>query len=149
MDLCQLIELDHRAVLSLSQRLHDADDPATAKEVYRWLRDRLSAHERAEETVAYGALDQLGQATLVMRNCEGEVEHNLCDHLLAKMTRGRPEHPGWKARAKVLHALLDRHVQTEQQHLLPALRLNFNDEQLGVLGQRYAHRAALLMKKRT
>jgi Hemerythrin HHE cation binding domain len=149
MDICQLIEQDHRAVLALSRRLHESDDPATAKDIYRWLRDRLSAHERAEETVAYGALDQLGQAALVMRTCEGEVEHNLCDHLLAKMTRGRPEHPGWKARAKVLHDLLDRHVQTEQLHLLAALQLNFNPEQRVALGQRYAARAALLLKKRT
>lgn len=149
MDICHLIEQDHRAVLALSRRLHEADDPAAAKDIYRWLRDRLLAHERAEETVAYGALDQLGQPSLVMRNCEGEVEHNLCDHLVAKMTRGRPEHPGWKARAKVLHDILDRHMQAEQLHLLPALQLNFNPEQREALGQRYAARTALLMKKRS
>ena len=35
MDICQLIEQDHRAVLALSRRLHESDDPATAKDIYR------------------------------------------------------------------------------------------------------------------
>jgi hypothetical protein len=34
-------------------------------------------------------------------------------------------------------------------HLLAALQLNFNPEQRVALGQRYAARAALLLKKRT
>ena len=148
MDICQLIEQDHTEALGLARRLTQTEDPLLAKDLYRSLRDLLSAHARSEESVAYGALDLLADPELIRRTCEGEVAHNLCDHLLAKMTRGRADHPGWQARARVLMQVLQRHFDEETEDLLVQLRTRFDTEQRSALGRRFATRRAVLLRRR-
>ena len=149
MDICELLRRDHAEAVGLAKQVTQAEDVLHAKDLYRALRLALTAHARAEESVVYAAIDQLGLATSAPGIRENEVEHSLCDHLLAKMTRGRPDHPGWRARAVVIHDLLVRHVDNEHRTLLRQIDEQFTPAQRDALGLRFAARKATLLRQRT
>lgn len=149
MDICDLLKNDLDEVVALARQLTQTDEPQQAKDLYRLLRLVLSAHARAEESVVYDALHRLAGAPERLRLWEREVEHSLCDHLLAKMTRGRADHPGWRARAAVMHALLVQHVDTARQGLLQHLAAHISPAQRAEMAARYAARRDTLMRQRS
>lgn len=149
MDICDLLKNDHDEVVALARQLTQTADPQQAKDLYRLLRLVLTAHARAEESVVYDALHRLAGAAGLLRLWEREVEHSLCDHLLAKMTRGRADHPGWRARAVVMHELLARHVDSARHGLLQHLAAHISPDQRADMAARYAARRATLMRQRS
>jgi hemerythrin superfamily protein len=146
MDITELLQMDHDELLRLSRRMGQQGDPQDAKALYRELRALLVAHSRAEEAVVYRALDKLGQVKLAEATQEGEVEHSLCDHLMGLMARGRAESAVWKARAAVVHELLDHHVQEEKDEMFPTLRKHFDAQARAAMGQQFERRKALLLQ---
>ncbi|EHR69308.1 hemerythrin HHE cation binding domain-containing protein [Burkholderiales bacterium JOSHI_001] len=145
MDITELLQQDHDALLRLARQMGQQDEADAAKALYRELRNLVTAHSRAEEAVVYRALDKLGQKKISDATEEGQVEHGLCDHLLMLMARGRAETAAWKAKAVVVHELLDHHVQEEKDEMFPVIRKHFDDEARATMGKLFEQRKALLL----
>jgi hypothetical protein len=140
-----LIRQDHTALLKQAKAMSSTDDPALARANYTALKALLVAHSRAEESVVYRALDKLGLTTVREATQEGEVEHSLCDHLMAQLARGKADSALWKARAKVVFELLDHHIEEEHDDMLPLLEQHFDAAQRAALATRFEARKAALM----
>lgn len=140
-----LIRKDHTALLKQAKAMSTTDKPAQARASYNALKALLVAHSRAEEAVVYRALDKLGMATVREATQEGEVEHSLCDHLMAQLAKGKADSALWKARAKVVYELLDHHIEEEHQEMLPLLDKHFDAAQRAALAQRFEARKTALM----
>lgn len=142
-----LIRQDHSALLQHAKAMSTADDPAKARASYTALKALLVAHSRAEESVVYRALDKLGLPTVQEATQEGEVEHSLCDHLMAQLARGKADSALWKARAKVVFELLDHHIEEEHQEMLPLLDKHFDTARRAALAKRFEARKAALTSR--
>lgn len=140
-----LIRQDHTALLKQAKAMSTANNPLQARACYKALKGLLEAHSRAEEAVVYRALDRLGIATVREATKEGEVEHGLCEHLMAQLAKGKADSALWMARAKVVYELLDHHIEEEHQEMLPLLDKNFDKAQRAVLAKRFEARKAALM----
>lgn len=140
-----LIRADHTTLLQQAKAMCSTDDAPQARAAYTALKDLLVAHSRAEESVVYRALDKLGLATVQEATQEGEVEHSLCDHLMARLARGKADSALWKARAKVVCELLEHHIDEEHQEMLPLLDKYFDTAQRAALAKRFEARKAALM----
>lgn len=119
-----LIRADHTTLLQQAGAMCSANDPEQARAAYA-LKALLEAHSCAEESVVYRALDKPGLATVQEATQEGEVEHSLCDHLMARLARGKADSALWTARAKVVCELLEHHIDEEHQEMLPLLHKRF------------------------
>jgi hemerythrin-like domain-containing protein len=140
-----LIRQDHTALLKQAKVMSTANNPVQARACYKALEGLLEAHSRAEEAVVYRALDRLGMVTVREATQEGEVEHSLCDHLMAQLANGKPGSALWKARAKVVYELLDHHIEEEHEEMLPLLERHFDKAQRAVLAKRFETRKAALV----
>ena len=137
MDILDLLKADHQAALELARVMAKSDDGDTAKRAQKKLRAALTAHSRAEEAVVYSALKRLGNDKALEMAHEGDVEHGLCDQLLAELARGKPESPSWKAKAKVVLELLDHHIEEEHSEMFTLIGTHFSPEQRKGMGQRF------------
>jgi hemerythrin-like domain-containing protein len=140
-----LIRQDHTVLLKQAKAMSTTDKPVQARAHYKALQALLEAHSRAEEAVVYRALDRLGMATVREATQEGEVEHSLCDHLMAQLAKGKADSALWKARAKVVYELLVHHIEEEHQEMLPLLEKHFNVAQREALAKRFEQRKGALM----
>lgn len=140
-----LLRQDHAALLKQAKMMSTTDKPAQARACYSALKALLEAHSRAEEAVVYRALDKLGMTSVREATQEGEVEHSLCDHLMALLAGGRPNSALWKARAKVVYELLDHHIEEEHEEMLPLLTRHFDAPQRAALARRFEARKAALV----
>ena len=70
------------------------------------------------------------------------------DDLVERMARSRKsESDEWKAHARVLLAVLERHVEAEQTALFDVLGLHFTDDERVAIGRRYAAAKARMAMK--
>jgi len=145
-DIRTFLRKDHEEALELTKKICDAKSGASRKALFKQLKPALVAHSRAEETTVYRPLLALkmDEGARGIAN-EGFVEHGLLDVLLAKLSSSRsPESENWAANAKILHELLQHHVEEEHNQMFADLGDNFDDAQLETMGKRFlAAKAAL------
>ena len=149
-DVRVLLQKDHDEALDLAEKMQKATQPGRRKEILKKLKPALVAHSRAEEKEVYNALLKLKKSkeSQDMAN-EGFVEHSLLDELLDSLARGAATSDNWKARAKVLHELLDHHVSEEKTEMFVDLGENFTSAQLVAMGTRFERTKQALLKKGT
>lgn len=141
MDIRDLLKADHQTALELAHVMAESDVGDSAKRAHQKLRAALTVHNRAEEAVVYSALKRLDHDTAVGMAHEGDVEHGLCDQLLAEMARGKPDTPLWKAKAKVVMELLAHHIEEEHAQMFPLLGQHFSAQQREDMGLHFkAHK---------
>jgi hemerythrin superfamily protein len=145
MTIVSIIRKDHIQLLADAKAMCKADDPARARAHFLSLKALLVPHSRAEEVVVYRALDKLDVKSVREATQEGEVEHSLCDHLIALLARGQAKSPLWKARAQVVYELLEHHIEEEDKEMLPLLSQHFDNEQQANLAKRFEARKAALI----
>jgi Hemerythrin HHE cation binding domain len=145
-----LLQRDHDEALDLAEKMQKATQPSRRKEILKKLKPALAAHSRAEEKEVYNALLKLKKAKKSQDIAnEGFVEHSLLDELLDGLARGAATSDSWKAKAKVLHELLDHHVSEEKTQMFVDLGEHFTSEQLIAMGARFERTKQALLKKRT
>lgn len=140
MDIRDLLNADHHAALEPACVMAEFAVGDTAKRAHQKLRAALTARSCAEEAVVYSALKRLDHDKAVGTGHEGDVEHGLCDQLLAEIARGKPEGPIWKAKAKVVTELLDQHIEEEHAEMLPLLGKHFSAQQRKDMGLHFKAR---------
>jgi hypothetical protein len=147
-DVRVLLQKDHEEALDLAEKMQKATQPLRRKEILKKLKPALIAHSRAEEREVYGALLKLKKSKKSQDiGNEGFVEHSLLDELLNSLARGAAASDSWKAKAKVLHELLDHHVSEEKTEMFVDLGEHFTSAQLIAMGRRFERTKQSILKK--
>jgi hemerythrin-like domain-containing protein len=138
-DIRTLLRKDHEEALDLAKRICEATTGEHRKTLLKKLKPALVAHSRAEEAVVYRPLIALKQDEGARGiGLEGFVEHNLLDTLLEKLSASRsPNSEIWAANAKVLHELLQHHIDEEHSTMFGELAKNFDAAQLEAMGKHF------------
>jgi hemerythrin HHE cation binding domain-containing protein len=138
-DVRALLRKDHEEALDLARQICETKGGAARKALFKELKPALIAHSRAEEATVYRPLQALKQDEDARGIAnEGFVEHGLLDVLLTTMSSSRtPESETWAANAKVLHELLQHHIEEEHNQMFAELGDNFDSEQLEAMGKRF------------
>ena len=145
-DVRALLVSDHEAICDLCRQLVEAASGPSRLALVQRLQPLLAAHARAEEDTVYAALTKAEESTSRVTGFEGGVQHQLADVALAGLA-AKTEAPGemWKAHAKVLHDLVDRHVCDEENKTFEALGELFSVEEREVLATQFERRRAALL----
>ena len=146
-DVRALLVSDHEAICDLGQQLIDARSAPARRALLDRLQPLLAAHARAEDETVYAALTRVeDSSTSRVTGFEGAVQHELADVALAGLAE-KIEAPDemWKAHAKVLHDLVDRHICDEENKTFEALGEGFSVEEREVLATNFEQRRAALL----
>lgn len=145
MEATALLRTDHATIRGLSQRLAQAggQDSHRRRNVFRSLKAELEAHARVEEEVFYPAVMRLRSAAAREAVRLALEEHQAVDGLLAEIDQMEPEDPRFEARASVLRAAVERHLEREEALLFAQARIHLTDERLEALGLEMQARKAV------
>ena len=150
-DVRTLLRQDHDELLQFARDMYESESGDERRALFRQLKPALIAHSRAEEREVYDALLRLDESETA-RNLanEGYVEHGVLDDLLEKLSRSRKtESDEWKAHAKVLLHILERHIEVSRDLLFEELNEHYSDDEREVMGRRFtAAKARMAMKAR-
>ncbi len=137
-DVRAVLVKDHEEAKALAKAMHETSSSARRTALLGKLKPALTAHARVEEKVVYDALlrvranddsHELGD--------EGYVEHSLVDELLATLASTNAATERWKATAKVLHELLEHHIEEEESDIFAVLGDNFERDELAAMGAQF------------
>lgn len=147
-DIRTILRRDHDEILILARDMYESESGEERRALLRQLKPALLLHTRAEEKEVYDVLQKGTDEDLHALAYEGYVEHGMVDDLLERLLKSRKtETDEWKAHAKVLLELLERHIEEEHAQVLPALEEHFNDDEREAIGRRFnAAKARLSMK---
>ena len=147
-DIRTMLRQDHDEALKLARDMYESESGDERRALLRQLKPALLIHSRAEEKEVYDALLKLSDQDLRDLAYEGYVEHGVLDDLLEKLLKSRKtETDEWKAHAKVLLDLLERHMQEENERMCAALEETFSDEEREAMGRRFTTAKARLNMK--
>lgn len=136
-DVRSLLTKDHEEARALAKQIAAEQSAATRKALLAKLKPALVAHSRAEEAQVYEPLMKLSDKDSNSIGNEGYVEHHLVDELLESLDKGDAATQRWAAQAKVLHELLEHHIEEEQSEMYADLGKNFDATQLEEMGRRF------------
>jgi hypothetical protein len=149
-DIRTLLRKDHEEAVKIARDMVDSEGAEERRALFKQLRPLLAALARAEQKEVYEALLKVKVAGPVQDLAyEGIVLHGVADDLMEKMSKSRKtETDEWKAHAKVLLGLLERHIDAEQGRVFDALEDQFDDAQREDMGRRFlATKARVLVPK--
>jgi hypothetical protein len=149
-DIRTLLRKDHEEAVKIARDMVESEGAEERRALFKQLRPLLAALARAEEKEVYDALLR-SRVSGPIRDLayEGGVLHGVVEDLMEKMSKSRKtETDEWKAHAKVLLGLLERHIEAEQGNLFDALGDHFDDSQREAMGRRFvAAKARALQPK--
>ena len=118
-DLRTLLRQDHDEMLQFAKDMYESESGEERRALFRQLKPALITHSRAEEREVYDALLRIDESERARDIAnQGYVEHGVLDDLLERLSRSRKtESDEWKAHAKVLMQILERHIEDEQATL--------------------------------
>ena len=150
-DVRALLIKDHDEAKAIAKEMHEASTAQHRKALLAKLKPALTAHSRAEERVVYNALLRVraDDPSHVLAD-EGFVEHSLLDELLSTLSSTDAGTDHWKANAKVLHELLEHHIEEEQSDVFAKLGDHFDRDKLEAMGAQFLRdKAAVLREVKT
>ncbi len=147
-DPLDLLKADHVKARALLEAIQDTGDRARVKrqKLFAELRQLLTAHQKAEESVFYRAAAAKREALADIVQ-EGLQEHHVADVLIRELGRMDTGTPQWQAKAHVLGEGIRHHFKEEEHTMFPKARLAFTRAELAVLGKRLAQRRAALLAR--
>lgn len=147
-DIRTMLRQDHDEALKLARDMYESESGDERRALLRQLRPALLVHVRAEEKEVYDVLLRSDDPDVRDLAYEGYVEHGVQDDLLEKLLKSRKtETDEWKAHAKVLLQLLERHMNEENERLCAVLEEHYGDDEREAMGRRFtAAKARLTMK---
>jgi len=134
MNLFETIHSEHQKILSALVDLITAGTQAKRDAILPDCAERLLAHMSAEEEVFYPILAE--DADDQEPVWQAEEEHRAGRCLLADVRALSTSDPRFRARVKVLHDLIERHVREEEGELFPlAQEIIDDDRALALAGE--------------
>lgn len=133
MNAFEILKRDHREVDALMAQLEKADGSASDKQTFETLRESLTVHAEAEETIVYPALEEFEET-------EAEAEHSYDEHaevkaLLAQMGELEPKSPEFQNLLAELKSNVQHHVKEEEGELFPKGEELLSDDELEEMGR--------------
>src|SRR4030095_12030682 len=148
-DVRTLLGRDYDELLQFAKDMYESESGEERRALFRQLKPALLSHAGAEEREMYDVLLRIDESDDArdLAN-EGYVEHGVLDDLLEKLSRSRKtESDEWKAHAKVLLHILERHVEDSREMLFDELNERFSEDEREVMGRRFtADKARMAMK---
>ena len=128
-DILDTLQMEHDEVQELLQQLAGSDNGREQKSLVAKIKHALIPHTKAEEKVVYDAVLALKGKDAKIDGNEGYLEHSLASETLKKLDKLTANTPEFKAAAKVLKELVNRHVQEEERNIWAQVKENFSAEQ--------------------
>jgi hemerythrin superfamily protein len=146
-DVRALLAKDHEEAKKLAKQMHETASATRRMALLGKLKPALTAHSRAEEKVVYDALLQVrANDESHELGDEGYVEHSLVDELLSTLASTRASTERWKATAKVLHEMLEHHIEEEESDIFALLGDHFDRDQLQAMGAQFTRLKSEVMR---
>jgi len=137
-DVRALLAKDHEEAKKLAKQMHETASATRRMALLGKLKPALTAHSRAEEKVVYDTLLRVRASDESHElGDEGYVEHSLVDELLLTLSSTRASTERWKATAKVLHEMLEHHIEEEESDIFALLGDHLDRDQLQAMGAQF------------
>src|SRR3546814_7828725 len=99
MTILKLLKKDHDKVKDLLSQIQEAQDTKRRSALFKEFKTEMTAHNRAEEKVFYGRMEQHDETKQIA--LEGEEEHAVANRLIDSLARTSAKGSDrWSARAK-------------------------------------------------
>lgn len=119
-DVVEMILRDHEPLKRLIQTLKDSGIERSQKEgPYEKFVPLLLAHAKAEEQSLYNQMKEM--TDLRIEGFEGDTEHALADQLIQEIN-ATPDDDQWTAKVKVVAAMVEHHIQEEEESILKQVK---------------------------
>lgn len=133
MNAFEILKKDHREVDALMAQLEKADGSAADRQTFETLRESLTIHAEAEETILYPALEEFEET-------EEEAEHSYDEHaevksMLAQMGELEPKSDEFQNLLAQLKSSVQHHVKEEESELFPKGEELLGEEELEEMGR--------------
>jgi hemerythrin superfamily protein len=132
-----LITRDHRQVEELFQQIEAGE--GDVKQLVDRCAQLLLAHSVAEAEVVYPAIEQAAPDEKE-DVADSKAEHGHIEDMLAELTKGDPDTPGWDGTLAAMMAEVRHHVEEEEQEILPAFAEATDEAELERLGEAFEAR---------
>ncbi|MGQ9427074.1 hemerythrin domain-containing protein [Gilvimarinus sp. F26214L] len=118
MNIFELIRVDHRYLRELLDGISATKgDSVDRRKLFAQLLDAMKTHTLAEEQSLYSAL--MGWPELTEQCRQFVIEHAEADELLQDLEYEDMGHPAWKIKFYRLRHLMEKHMEEEEQLMLP------------------------------
>jgi hemerythrin superfamily protein len=128
MDAIELLEEQHREVEDLFEEIGEAE-ASEKREIFEELADQLAIHSTIEERHFYPAVRAASTEDVLRRSLQ---EHLSVKRLIAEILDQRTTDD---AKIKLLEDEVSRHVEEEETHLFPQVRLILDQDRLTALAE--------------
>lgn len=134
MDAIELLTRQHKEVDDLFEKFEKAIEKgdASAMELFTRIADNLAAHATIEEKILYPNV-YVGPTADKLQ--EAVEEHLSAKRVIADLLDMDTSHPQFKAKMKVLHELIEHHVEEEEEDLFKSVKKLLTKEELALLGE--------------
>jgi hemerythrin superfamily protein len=135
MDAFTLMKNDHRKVMNLFEEINSAGSGALKKreDLFKKLKMELDAHTFMEEEVFYPRMKGVDEThDLILNSYE---EHHIVDLLLKELEEMSPDDERWMAKLRVLHEMVQNHIEEEESEIFEKTREILDEEQAKEIGR--------------
>jgi len=134
MNAIDLLKAQHEEVEKLFKQFEKLGEDADTRkrQLFVAIADRLSAHTAIEEQFFYPAVKAKQTEDLLRESLE---EHLGAKRVIADLLEMQPSDENYDAKMKVLHELVEHHVEEEEKEMFPKVRKLFAKEDLESLGE--------------
>ncbi|HEY1587720.1 MAG TPA: hemerythrin domain-containing protein [Polyangia bacterium] len=131
MNAIDMLKQDHRMVEQLFDEIEATNDATEREELFIELADALAVHSAIEENIFYPACKNEDTEETLLEALE---EHLAAKRLLADLLDMDPMDEVFMAKINVLKESILRHVEEEEEEILPEARRLLGDDMLMALG---------------
>lgn len=135
MDIFDALKDDHRRTEGLLQELSDATEADRRAALCAQLTREVEIHTEIEERILYPLLQEYDETRNIVQ--DGLIEHHSAkEHLRSMVVRMDVGSQDWIGELEVVRAVLEHHVQEEEEKLFPAARLVLSQDRIDEVGDR-------------
>lgn len=146
MDVFDKIREEHRTILGIMDDLIGRD-PESRRDRMNALAMQIIAHMDAEERSIYKAFADADDILrpLALRH---EEEHRVARYLMTELRDEGLDDEHWAARLQVFHAIIDRHVQSEEEEMFDIAADYFDQKEVDAMLEKFDMVEGELFKER-
>ena len=127
MSIYQTLKNDHDAVQDLMQKLKKGQGPKADERSFATLKEELTLHSKAEETVFYTALRGHREAQELVQHATRE--HKQVEDMLEEMAELDSQSQEFHAKLEELRGAVEDHVEEEEGEIFETARKLFSDDE--------------------
>ena len=127
MSIYQTLKNDHDTVQDLMQRLKKGQGPKADERSFATLKEELTLHSKAEETVFYTALRGHREAQDLVQHATRE--HKQVEEMLEEMAELDSQGDDFRAKLEELRSAVEDHVEEEEGEIFETARKLFSDDE--------------------